>query len=172
MGDIDTSNTAFTGVKDTIYDSKVFKGLVSNSILPESIRIMKAQVAFMTDDLAGAIGNYAILNVDSGEQIHLNRGDQVVYFAVKAVTPLTSGAASINVGLGLTASGSVVDGLIGGSVAFGSFGNLTTGAVTNPISGALGTGSITVVGSNQWLVAQISGGALTAGVLQVVVMVV
>lgn len=174
MSDIDNSNVGFTGIVDTIYDSKVLKGLVGGGVLPESLRIIKAQVDFLDQSLAGAVGSYPFYDVNSGDQVHLNQHDQLLYFGIVSTTTLTSGgSATVNVGLA-AASGasSVVTSLIGGAVAAANFSYFASGAVTSPVSGALGTGSVVQVGgTNQWLSATVATAALTAGVLQVVLMV-
>lgn len=158
MSDSDLSNQAFTKVIDTVHGANELQGLVNNGILAKSFRVIRGQVDFLNAELAGAVGDYPVLDTNSGAQIHLSDSEFVFLGSFMASTTVTSGgAATMNFGLALSADGAsaVVNSLSGGALSIATT-NTGTG-ITVPVN----------VGVNQWVTATVAVAALTAGVVQV-----
>jgi hypothetical protein len=159
----DSTNAAYSRILDTVHDSEVLKGLVANGVLPRTLRIIKAQ-ADATDGISVANGN-ALLDVQTGQQVHLNPGEQILFFSAKGVTTLVGAGATFDFGLA-AAQGSAVTTVLG--TAATTLAAVNTGVNTIPAAAA-----VTVVGSaDVWLAFDLNVAALTDGVLQCVIIVV
>lgn len=158
-------NPGFRKIQETITDSKVLDGLAENGVLPRSLRFIKASI-----DFTGQLGpedGLQILDVETGTQVHLDPGEQILYFSAVASTTLTSGGSpTFDLGLSPTQDSAVATVL--GTAA-------TTMAALNAGVNEIITdaSAVTLVGAtNQWLSVDVNVVALTAGVLQVVLIVV
>lgn len=148
---LDTTNLGFRMVQDTIYDTKVFEGLVKAGILPQGFQVIRATV-----DLSDATGNVPVLSAHDSQQVQLTTGQQIILVAGVATTGVL-GATSVNVGLAATAAGAVAQSLSGGAVVIA---NLTLGdTFTNAVDTSL-------VQTSEFLVATLVGTS-TAGFLQI-----
>lgn len=148
---LDTTNLGFRMVQDTIYDTKVFEGLVKAGILPQGFQVIRATV-----DLSDATGNVPVLSAHDSQQVQLTTGQQIILVAGVATTGVL-GAISVNVGLAATAAGAVAQSLSGGAVVIA---NLTLGdTFTNAVDTSL-------VQTSEFLVATLVGTS-TAGFLQI-----
>jgi len=155
-------NDGFSKIQDTVYDSKLFEGLVAAGILPQGFRIIKASV-----DLQGAAGNYPIVD-GSGNQVYLAAGTHVIYLSGGVLEALAGGT-SVQVGLAASASGAVATGLsdVLTTALVNSDGVALHVDATTPIGG----GAVVVGSSNNYLTSTTLG-TYTAGQLQVVLIVV
>ena len=73
---LDTTNLGFRMVQDTIYDTKVFEGLVKAGILPQGFQVIRATV-----DLSDATGNVPVLSAHDSQQVQLTTGQQIILVA-------------------------------------------------------------------------------------------
>jgi hypothetical protein len=157
---LDSTNLGFRMVQDTIYDAKVFEGLVKAGILPQGFQVIKATV-----DLTGVIGASApILWAHDGKQVQLAAGQQIAFFQgvmLEGAATLTS----VDVGLSATDDGAVVQSL---STAGAPMLLIAINTLGDTFVNAANT---SLVQTSGFLVAAVVGTA-GAGVIQVVLVVV
>lgn len=154
MSQQDVSNLGFTKILDTVYDSKLFEGLVNAGILPQGF-----QVIVGTATLTGVIvGDEVAVLGSNGNQIFLSNGKMIVGAFTAETTAITGGA---TVALGLAAA-SGDDQNIATSV-------ISVGAAND---GFLQTAVPVLVGANGWLTVAVTTATATAGALKVVLVLV
>lgn len=149
-------NENFVKILDSNLNSKVFEALVNAGILPQGFQVIVGSVS----PLATGEG-HEILD-SAGNQIRLAEGQHIAHLSVAVSTTLASGgSATVQVGLAATATGTVAEGL----TADTAFATINT-------SGLAQNNHHIVDGTNNYLVAEVTTAALTAGELQVVLVVV
>jgi len=156
MAEPNIANQGFSKLFDTQHDSNVFDGLVSSGILPKGFRVIVGSV-----DLTGtAAGEEAIVVDASGNQIFIEDGRQIVMASAVATTAVT-GTAGWILTLGLAPDS-------GADVNQGS----TIVVASANTSEFQNTAPVVVLDNNNWLSVNVTIQTTTAGVLQVVLIVV
>jgi hypothetical protein len=164
MSEIDVQNLGFKVVHDTVIDSGVLSGLVEAGVIPKSFRVIKGEVDFLGGDNAGVEGSYAVLDSSTGKQVLLSTGEQIVFLSAVATTDI---ADAVNFGLGLNP----LEAAIGTATQTDLVTEAAVAGVNAGVNPIPAAAAVTVVGADVWLQASITGTA-TAGVVQVVVVVV
>jgi len=161
-----SANTGFTKVYDTIRDSKVLEGLVSNGVLPRSARIIKASIDLTGQAVAKGL---AVIDSESGAQVHLNPGEQILFASLMATTTVVSGGTpTFDFGLSAAAADGTTPAVATAVIATGSVAGVNAGL--NPIPDAA---AVTLVGaSDVWVALDVNVAAVTTGVLQAVLIIV
>lgn len=185
MSELAIENTGFSKIVDTVYDSKVLKGLVSSGVLPSTFRVIKGYVTFDND---AKDSNLPILDVNTNEQVKLSEGNAILYAAVYGLAS-GSGSATYNVNYASTAGGvapgtnifktsaaAPVGGLALATVQAGLT-NITVSNVSiaaNPTYTAqnLNNGTVIPISSDQFLQVAVGAAAAVDGTLNVVLVVV
>jgi hypothetical protein len=175
-GDINTQNAAFSGVKDTIYDSKVLQALLDVGVFPSSFRIIKGVVDF-TDAANQPTGTgKVVIDTFDGAQVLLSTGNAVIYAAAyaPATSPLTSGGSpTFTIGLSSTSGGSVGTALFTAGTTLASINNGVSSLQYDGSSAGVAnvTRAIQLVGANEWLSVDVATAALTGGKLYVILVI-
>jgi hypothetical protein len=165
-----TSNTNFTKIQDTVYDSKLMEGLSNLGIFPSSFKVIVATVDVSSLAIGAAVIQ-ALVDDHTGNQVVFAAGQQVILVRGGASTAITTEANLdlFQVGVAATATGAVVEVL--SNAATGELLGATTGTglalTTDANGGVIGTTNIYGVISTTVSVAN-----LTAGVIKVVLVVV
>jgi hypothetical protein len=85
----------FVKVIDTVYDSKVIKGL--HKMLPQTMRVIKAYADFTA--VTSTAGNYRLLDVADDSPVSLEEGNVVVYGMAVTDGALLFGGGNVTIGL-------------------------------------------------------------------------
>lgn len=149
---VDPTNQAFTKITDTIYDSKVFEGLVSLGILPKQFRVLKGTATPLT------AGVYAVLD-ESDNQILLTAGQQILTIVAYPSTALAGGT-TLQLGLSATATGAAGQ-VLSAATALAT---INTNGIDNSVFGY-------IVGATNKYLTVTGVGTHTAGVLDVIIVV-
>lgn len=155
-----TANAAYTKILDATYDSKVLQGLLR--ILPESFRVVKGTATIGTT----GSGDSVAVNDAAGNPILLNAGEIIVSASVAATTTMTSGgSATLTIGSSNVAAGSGVtaDSNILETLSLAEVNG--TGELPGPLVRL-------VPADEQYLIAEVGTAAATAGVVEVVLVIV
>lgn len=155
-----TANASYTKILDTVYDSKVLQGLLR--ILPESFRVVKG-----TADLgATASGDSVAVNDASGNPVLLNAGEVIVAATVAATTTVASGgAATVTIGTSNVAAGASV-------TADSNILETLSLAELNGTAELPGPLVRLIPADEQYCIAEVGSAATTAGVVEVVLVIV
>lgn len=184
MSELAIENTGFSKIVDTVYDSKVLKGLVSSGVLPSTFRVIKGYVTFDND---AKDSDLPILDVSTNEQVKLSEGNAILYAAVFG--PTVSGPASTyNVNIAPTAGGvAPVTGLFAtNGTTLSSTANVTlaninagqTSLTVDVLGGAannvqnMNATTVRPITADSFLQVRVGGAAATGGTLNVVLVVV
>lgn len=146
-------NSGFSGIKDTVYDSKIQNGLIKLGVISDTFKVVKALYQYDASLSNGAVGSYALLDAQTGNQIQLAPGSHVVFAA--SYQDLTSGgSATTAVGLAAAAGDgqSIASSLISATA-------ISTTSYADKAN--------VVVSANSFLVMTIATAAITGGGLEV-----
>lgn len=154
---VDPTNQAFTKITDTIYDSKVFEGLVSLGVLPKQFRVMKGTAT----PLAFGSPSYAVLD-SAGNQIVLSAGQQILNLvAGKGTTLASGGSATLQLGLSPTATGTVGQ-VLSAATAYTT---VNTNGIDQSVFGY-------IVGStNTYLTVTVGTANITSGTVEIIIII-
>lgn len=160
MSDIGVSNTGYTHIKDTIHGSNVLSSLLDTGVFPGSFRVIKGYVDFSVAANASVGDGKAVLSSFDGVQVLLATGDVVIHAVALADRTITSaGSPTFDVGFSVSPSTAVSSALFTAS----AMSAINTGAASiTPLK----------ISSNQWLSIDLNVAAVTAGRLEVLLVVV
>lgn len=146
-----TTNSSFKKIYDASAGLSAFESLVDSGILPASFQVVSGTVS-----IDGVASGDEVAVVDSnGNSIVLLEGQHILLFKSFATTASTGGS-TVQFGLALTDEGAIVDTLtaVGGADVLNLEGN-----------------SVTSVGANSYLVAEVTTAAGVDGVADVLIVI-